>query len=560
MRYLAAAAILILPAFDLAWNLTHLNIGLLDFYGLSAPAHGLVQNGAWPATPYFPAGYPLLLIPFALAGSALAGGYLLSYIGMAVALWALYRLLREWKLGRPLAILAIALAWLSPMVRITAGSPSVDALYTGFALWFLAAALALYSRAARSRQREPYAAASMPGSGMEVRPPLRSSAFNKVQADRSAPLPLTLPPWMLLGLILPAMLLPLLRYHALIILAPVLAVLWFYCSSSRRVLAWTWLALAAALSFNYGTYFTAYGRLPASVTGIQVRSGIEFDFHLVYENPAALYREYPFLSEYARNTPITMDYSPGLIAQHTLLSWARFLRRPPVALSLAAVLLLLLVRQRPPPGLAVAALWVACYTLVLSPAYYTPRSAALPVLVSIGVLLTAAALGLPKRMSRWGSGAERAAGSFLAAAVCLLLLGYAVASRSARADFKERAHYAQLSSEVAAYLESSGFEARDVVVAEARIIRRSGDPWSLGYPRLELGWLADPAIRPGQISGLTTYDARKLARGEGDLPSAILCRDPPSSPAVGRIAQSGYWQRVASIGEFQVLAPRLDAP
>src|SRR5438477_527854 len=82
-----------------------------------------------------------------------------------------------------------------------------------------------------------------------------------------------------------------------------------------------------------------------------------------------------------RMVPVGADYGWARIAAHTLKSWLLFLRRPAVV---AALLLWLaaLMLGRAPPGAAPLALWVLLYTLALSPAYYTPRAALLPVLAA----------------------------------------------------------------------------------------------------------------------------------------------------------------------------------
>src|SRR5688500_6546718 len=145
MRHRLSLALgILLPLTDLAWNLTHLNIGLSDFFGLTLPAYGLVKNGAWPATPYFPAGYPLLLIPFGLLGSTLIGGYMLSAASAMLALGGVRWLALVFGLTPALTVILVALAWLSPSFRVVAGSPSVDMAYTGLAIWFLWAAIALW--------------------------------------------------------------------------------------------------------------------------------------------------------------------------------------------------------------------------------------------------------------------------------------------------------------------------------------------------------------------------------------------------------------------------------
>lgn len=504
------AIVLLLPASDLAWNLIHLNIGLADFFGVAVFAHGFAANGAWPATPYFPAGYPLLLIPWGLAGQSAAGtlgvligGYVYSAIGMGLAYWAVYRLAREFSLPRWAALLAVVLGWSAPVCRVVAGSPSVDALYTGFGLWFLAASIAVW----RSRN-------------------------TGLVASR----------WVNTGILTGALVLPWIRYHSVLLLAPILIVLLISLPAARK-LVWSALAiLLAVIVFNFGSYRLAYGKPLASVVGIQIRCGLEQDLRLHYPTPEHYLAEYPAFCARARTAALTADYSFSQIVRHTARGWYGFMRRPAIAFSFALAGLLLLLRRPLPHGIALSLLWIACYTLCLSPAYYTPRAAALPVLLGVTVvLILASSLGSTRYL----------AAAVVVAAACLML-GYQLSNRYSNAEFAERRYFAAASTEVAAYIEREGLVRGNVVTSDWRVMPLAGNPWCLPYAHTEMSWINDPEIDPKQAPGLQAINVDRLAVGETQAQLIILRPAHPREEELMIIPSSPVWQLATEIMGLQL--------
>lgn len=502
MRWLTALAIIALPLLDLAWNLTHLNIGLVDFYGLTAFARGFAEGGAWPATPYFPAGYPLLLSAGGMLGSALIGGYVLSAIGLMLSLWALWRLAREFDLSRGAALAVLFLAWLMPAFRIVAGNPSVDALYTGFGLWFLAAAVHLWRR----------------GAGAQAA--------------------LT---WARLGITLPAILLALLRYHALVLVLPVLLALLVLRRRSWRLAAVGLIAVALAVAFNLGTYHLAYGEFPASVAALQVRTGIEINTPTHYASADALFAGYPAFAAHARTTPITKDYSLGVIAKHTLLNWYKFLRRPAILLAIAG-LVLLIIRRCGISGASIIVAWSLCYTLALSVAYYTPRAALLPVLAMLAVAAAAA----------WHMFTERRRHNVTWVVFLLLLvLGCFVMSQYAMLIARERMHFATASREVEREILDKDWSRSGIVVADQRLLPLRDNPWCEPYTTLQPSWIDDTAIRPRQRAGVRWLPPKQLAGGWPGV-SIVLLPVNDTSSEYAPVTTGGYWECAQRVAGFDV--------
>jgi len=491
MRLLVFITVIGLPLADLAWNLAHLNIGLADFFGLAAFAHGFVAHHVWPATPYFPPGYPLLLVPFGVAGSALIGGYVLSAIGLCLALWALYRLGREWGLARGVALLICVFAWLDPVYRPPAGSPTVDALYTGLGMWLIAAAIALWRR--------------------------RNEAVD--------------PRWINLGLLVPSAVLPLIRYHAVILVAPVLLVLLLALPGKRALSAMALLVLALSIGYNYASYYAAYGKAIPSAVGIQMRSGLEYDFQTTYKTPEHLYADYPAFCAHARAVPVTADYTLSQLARHTADAWYHYLRRPSIVLAGLLVILLLVYRRPVPRGAVLLLLWIACYTLALSPAYYTPRAGLLPAIAATSLCFAAAAQLLAGRPG------------VAALGVCvLLLLGFSVSNRYSRAEFAERRHFAQASRAVEQQLGLWGIRAGQVVTSDWRVMPLKGNRWCAPYPHTELSWLDDPEISRAQVPGIVAYSIDDLVAGIAPVKLVILRPGHPRAEELAAVAASPRWR------------------
>ncbi|GEM_PF-1390659 len=522
MRYLVAAAIMLLPLLDLGWNLTHLSSGLPDIFGLLAFARGLVENGAWPGTPYFPAGYPLLLIPFGLAGNALLGGYLLSAGGLMLALWALYRLVRVFDGPRWLGLTAVVCGWLLPVYRLPAGSPSVDALFTGLGLWFLAAVIALWRQGTRPD----------------------SAAEDAAAGDQLAALTAReLAPWVGWGLVVPVIVMPLLRYHAAILLLPVLLVLTLWRPRVRRVLLWPWVGLICVLAFNFLSWYAAWGEPMPSVVGIQMRCGLEFAYRVNYENPEYMYLDYIGMCEHARRSSVIADYGWPLVARHTLRSLYLYMRRPPMVLLLGLAFLTLLIRRRFPAGAGILALWAVLYCLALSPAYYTPRGALLPALAAVGLSLV---------LATWLAARCHIVWAGLAAAV-LLLIGMSQAARYARLVFIERNHFAQLSRQFDDLMREREWSNDEVIVTDVRVIPLRGNPWGLPFAHTEMFWTDDPAVRPEQTPGIVRLAQESVAAGPPGYRVLLFKRNHPRADEMQELLASPQWTPLTEIEEMLVL-------
>lgn len=507
--WLALVLVILLPAADLWWNLAHLNIGLVDFYGLSAFARSLAQHGAWPATPYFPAGYPLLLIPFGFLGSTLVGGYILSALGLMLALYAAWLLAREFGADRDAAVLAVILCWAAPVCRVTAGSPSVDTLYTGLGLWFCAGAVAAWR----------YAGAT-------------SAAF---------------PRWATCGLIVPALLLPLLRYHAAVLLLPVLLVLVLWGRRPRTAL----LALAGAaavISFNYASYNYFYSEPLASTAKIQIATGLEQRYHKIYSDAGAVWENYPQFARRIEYTPLLELYRPAELAGHWARSWAMFLRQPAVLL-FALLAAALALRRRLARGAFVGLLWLLAYTAVLATAYYTARSAALPVMFAAVLCI-----GISSRL------AEGQARRWLpAAAGGLLCIGYIAASSFALQDCRDRAAWARRSQWLNRYTLQHGLAQGELAVSDWRLLPLRNNPWTAPYVTTTHSWMSDPRIQPEQTTGIELASPADLMSRANTCRGAAVVDAGQGSQLLIMLQQEldGYirWHEVARDNDLIILAP-----
>jgi hypothetical protein len=489
-----------LPLLDLAWNLTHLNIGLADFYGLTLPAYGFLTSGAWPATPYFPAGYPLLLIPFGLAGSTLVGGYILSAIGGVLALFALRRTALEFELREWLALLCAALGWLIPSYRIVAGSPSVDSLFTGIALWFIWAAVRMWRE--RSADHRTFAI-----------------------------------------MMFACAALPLLRYHATVLLVPVLIVILVSRRATRAAVMCV-LVVLLIVGANYLSWYQAYAGWMPGVVGIQIRNGIEADYRINYATPEQIYADYPAFVERARSVPLFDDYSAAVVLKHTAKSYYYFVRRPTVAFTLLLLGAALALGRRLQPGVVVLSLWALGYTLALSPAYYTPRGALLPELAVLPLIPLIGLLLSGARLARW----------VVSGVVVLLLAAEWRAGRFARAMLAETVHFAQVSRQFSAYLHANGIDPVEVVVSDSRVIWLPAgvrpNPWSLPFPRTEQYWTEDPAVDRRQVAGAPIISVDELGPTPPEQVSYVLMsKSPPRDADLERISRSLNWMIVDKFGD-----------
>jgi hypothetical protein len=498
--------IVLLPLADLCWNLTHLNIGLVDFYGLSAFAQGCAIHGAWPATPYFPAGYPLLLIPFGYLGSTLVGGYILSALGIMLALYASWMLL--WSMGadRPAGAAAVLLCWLAPVCRVVAGSPSVDALYTGLGMWFVASAIIVWRIAPQPRPA---------GQG-------------------------GLPRWALLGLLLPALMLPLLRYHALILLVPVLIVL----ALGRRNLRPVCLSLITAglaVAFNYGAYYVSYHKAVPSVAAIQVLTGLELKYHLLYPAGSdALWADYTAFCQRARHTSVFSVFTPYELVNNWQQNWGKFLRQPSVFVLCLLLAGMCISRRQLPRGALLGLMWVAAYTLVLAVTYYTARAALLPVLLATALCI-ATAQNTTAPGKQWLTGLT----------AVLLLAGFGFASRFSISDFHERRLWADNSRVLARELEIRQVSHTDVAASDWRLLPLHNNSWTSPYAEFSSSWIDDPEIPPIQRTAIRTIAGTDQALEPPPVHYIAVYADDstadPSASLASWLKRTAHWKKTGQV-------------
>jgi hypothetical protein len=301
----------------------------------------LLDHGRLLVSPYFPPGYPLLLWAVVQAGvTALAAGALLSACGTALSAGAVAYMGRLWRLPAALALALGLLAASLPDLLQVAFNPHLDALYSGLAAVLIASALrTLIAR---------------PNAGVTI------------------------------SAVLSATLLCTLRWHAVVLLAPVLLVL--LCVRQSRRLGWALLLCCLlALGWSYWALYATCGSLELA-TGTQVGIGE------IMRQPGGagftekLYQNYPAIA------PQLPRFDWFMAADNAWANWPIFLTRKAVLLGVGAWLLVLLIRRRCAPQAWWLPVFIAGYTLTLSTTYFTPRASALPELC--GIMLLAAALSV----------------------------------------------------------------------------------------------------------------------------------------------------------------------
>lgn len=300
-----------------------------------------LDSGALTVTPYFPPGFPILLWLVVHCGlTALTAGMLLSALGTALSAGALTYLARRF--GLPAApALALGLVGATiPVVFQIAFNPHLDALYTGLSLTLIAAAFRLMAD-------KPHA----------------SSTF---------------------VFALCVALLLTFRYHAVLVVIPVIVAVLINRRASARRAALIALAVALiAIAWVYWAMYVTYGHYVSAAT-TQVATG-------------KVYRELPpnqeiaIFEDYAAWLKSAPPVSGADILAGIRANWPIFLVRKPVLAGLAAWLLALLFFRRWPPGTLLVP-FILLYTLAVSPTYFTPRASALTELA--GLALVAAALGM----------------------------------------------------------------------------------------------------------------------------------------------------------------------
>lgn len=292
--------------------------------------------------------------------------------------------------------------------------------------------------------------------------------------------------------------LPFLRTHGLILVVPPLILLLLKLVFERarlsRILAMAQAVLVAlALAFGLWIYGGLRGEAHVPAAVLQVRSGLEMRYHKTYETNEKLWDDYAKFAEHGRAASIFDDYGTKEIATHVASNLWDYLRRAPIVLALALWIPCLLLRRQIPHGVSILCLWVCLYCLALSPAYYTERAAALPLLVALPLVPL---LGRAMRQIavKTQNEAEQSEGPLMLLVMLLLILGIAWQGKTAWQDFQTRSYYARASRELDFVLQKRGIARERVMVYNWRLLPLRDNPWCEPYRNVYGSWLDDPAI------------------------------------------------------------------
>lgn len=474
----------------------------------------LADSGRLLVSPYFPPGYPLLVWVLVQAGLvALNAGVLLAALGTGLSAGAVAYMARLWRLPAAPALGLGLLAATLPDVFEIGCNPHVDALYTGLGLVFISAALrALIAR---------------PNAGV----------------------------W--LSALLSAVLVLTLRWHAALLVAPVLLVLLCVRRSRRLGLALLVCSLLAA-GWCYWALYVTCGSLELAA-GKQVAVGYVMRQPDGVDSMHAIYQNYDsFLPQLPR-------FSWLQAADNIAANYVEFLTRKAVLIGAAAWLLALLIFRRCVPHSAWLLLLIAGYTLAVSPTYFTPRASALPELCGMLLLAAAVSVALP-----WGQDIHRGAGlragqrrpagaaarawmdpalaGMLVFLLCLGGAGYN-AWREAPLMREWRARRALIELADTQALELTGGHRGQVYGAMDVCGWTQGGKYSLPATSWSRFWLDDPAISPMFDELLPRYAPREVLSGQAPLRVIQLWdeRLPARLEALrDELEQSWSWHEVLS--------------
>jgi len=492
-----------------------LNIGRTlsnaDFIYMCAAAQ-ILKTGALLASPYFPPGYPLLLWCVMQAGlSSLNAGAVLAAAGTGLTAGAVAYIARFWRCPPAVALCLGLLAASLPDVFQVAMNPHLDALYTGLAAVFIAAAL-------RSLGYRPHTS---------VAPTATVAALAAV---------------VLLSL----------RYHAVLLVIPAAVVM--LCSRKARPAGAAVLIVSAvALGWVYWSLWVCTGRIEtAAVTQVYAgesyrRLGEEKATHVIFDN-------YP---AWRSQVPRTVD--PIMMAAAAQANWLEFLTRKAVLLGAAAWLLILLIRRRMAWESAWLLPFIALYTLAVSVTYFTPRASALT--EAAGLMLLAAALGsafapfaadLPSHRRRRGYRQANVVDPAILGGIAVLLLlggiGYnAWRERTIVLDWRQRGtKLTQLSREA---LSLAGGDRRKVCGAMGLVGWPVTPPSNLPSATYSRFWLDDPAISPAFDSLIPRYSPTELLTGRTPVQVIVLIEEVggrPEQQLLAALPTDASWREVPS--------------
>ncbi|MCB1218656.1 hypothetical protein KDL44_14830 [bacterium] len=309
-----------------------------------------------------------------------------------------------------------------------------------------------------------------------------------------------IPRWAMLGLLITPALLLFLRYHALVLVLPVLLVLLAANRFRPRLLHHSIVLLAFSAAVNYFVPYSIQGEPLAGTAPVQIRTGLEFELHRDYPTPESIFRDYARFATESRAMSLVDHYGLASIVKHTARGWLKFLRRPTIALALLLVFAALVVRRNVPAGIGILALWIPLYCLPISVAYYTPRAATLPALAALCIVFTLVGT-MATRKHLWICGTA-----------VLLAGGYWVSGSYCRLVHQERMAYHRISRNTEGIiLDGASLDGRNApsslaVTNDDRIMMLTGNAWCQPYTSTSGSWVLDPAITSRQIAGLRFLD------------------------------------------------------
>ena len=314
-----------------------------DFIYMCAAAR-YVADGGYPLTPYFPAGYPVLLWLLVQTGlTALTSGVLLSAIGTglsaAAVCWTALRLKLPSYLSLALGLLALTL----PDVFTLAFNPHLDALYTGLALWVLALALAILAG-----------------------------------DDRKA---------LTGGLVTALVILGFLRFEALLLALPLGLVLVCHKRPARTAGWWLLLFVLVFAPFHYSQLSQQTGSWqPAAFDQVRASQASLYDRGATEQ----------VSTDYAEFLKTAPPFSLRMAVDNARSTWPQYLLRRALWLGLAVWLVAILVGRYPLRSHWLV-LFILGYTLAAAPVGFTPQASALAELAALLLIAQALAALLAPR-------------------------------------------------------------------------------------------------------------------------------------------------------------------
>ncbi|MDQ3022984.1 MAG: hypothetical protein M3R04_01170 [bacterium] len=473
----------------------------VDFTYMSVGA-ALLSDGQLPATPYFPPGYPALLWLLLQSGAtALTAGALLSALGIGMLSGAITYVARLWNIPPAPALMLGLLAATMPSMLLVGVNPHLDALYAGLGAVLLACAMRAFSK-----------------------PP-------------SA--------WVYFGALLCAALMLSLRYHAALVIVPLALVLTFSRAKGVRTLGVTVLLLGvAAIAASLSALHSVTGSTRTAALD-QVRTG-------------SAYRE--LKSEAAMSAEVYDDYAGwlkrwpqangGMVVEGIIANWPNYLTRKSIIAGAALWLFAWLIRRRETPGAIWLLLFIAGYTLAISPTYYITRASVLP--EAAGIMLGVAgisALLFPSEAKALRRKQIRIDPMLAGAAVCLLAvagLGYNV-WREVPIMQLHYAHarlYREVNAEALKLVGGSRRYLYGVVhstgIYGSGKFNLPGTTWS----RL---WMDDPAVAPLVDPYLPKQGYKEVLAGKSNATAIVIWRTDVSRPSIeleSALRRSEVWEEV----------------